>query len=143
VLRALQLPAEVRWPLYLAVAGPLVVLLGWRAGARDSGLAEVISLGVVTAFFVAPYSQLYDFSLLLVPLFLLLHDSQTSPWSAALIAIFLVGPYIHVNYLLGGMKDKYTLFWMPVLLLAVWFGARKPVGQVEIPQGLPGGAGSR
>ena len=134
VLRALQLPAEVRWPLYLAVAGPLVVLLGWRAFARDSGLTEVISLGVVTAFFVAPYSQLYDFSLLLVPLFLLLNDSQASPWSAAVIALFLVGPYIHVNYLLGGMKDKYTLFWMPVLLLAVWFGTRNKVGQVEIPQ---------
>jgi hypothetical protein len=124
VLRACQVPAEVRWPLYLAVAGPLVVLLGWRAWARDSGPAEILSLGVVIAFFVAPYSQLYDFCLLLVPLFLLLHDSPTSPWSATVIALFLVGPYIHVNYLLGGMKDKYTLFWMPVLLLAVWFATR-------------------
>lgn len=133
VLRALQLPAEVRWPLYLAVAVPVMALLVWRAWDRSSGLAEVLSLGVLAAFFVAPYSQPYDYCLLLVPLFLLLGSRQASPWGAAVIGVFLVGPYIHASYFPIGLEDKYTLFWLPVLVLAVWFATRKPVGRVEIP----------
>ncbi|MBL8794026.1 MAG: DUF2029 domain-containing protein, partial [Planctomycetia bacterium] len=124
VLRARQLPPEVRWPLYLAVAVPVAVLLVWRAWDRSSGLAEVLSLGVLAAFFVGPYSQPYDYCLLVVPLFLLLGNQQASVWGAVVIGIFLIGPYIHASYFLSGLEDKYTLFWLPVLVLAVWFGTR-------------------
>lgn len=129
VLRAVGVQGGARWALYLLVALPylgIVVRTSLRAGPQ---LANLFSLSLLAAFFVAPYARHYDFPVLLIPLLVLAAQRLPTLAGIALLGIVLVTPYIQLS-LLADLKPTYhpsvkfllesTFFWLPVLLSVLW-----------------------
>jgi hypothetical protein len=61
VLRALGLHGPALWLLYAAVALPFLGVVLHAALDRTRPLSDVLALGTLAAFFVAPYARHYDF----------------------------------------------------------------------------------
>jgi hypothetical protein len=152
VLRTLGLRSWALGAAYLAAAVPLVVAALGAALDRARPLRDTIALGLLAAFFVAPYARPYDFPVLLVPLLVLLGDRLPERPAAALLVAVILLPYLQF-FLLTKYRHLYTTtdfilestyFWIPLLLAAAWFatGARAaaPV-PMPVPAGRPDGDG--
>src|SRR5262249_43323972 len=72
ILRSFGLGGPLLGAGYLALALPFLFAVLRTAWKRDGPLANVLSLGALAAFFVAPYARHYDFPVLLVPLVVVL-----------------------------------------------------------------------
>src|SRR5207237_565912 len=94
VLKAVGLRSWGLWVLYLTVALPFLREVLRSAFDRDRPVREVIALGFLAAFFVAPYGRHYDFPTLLVPFFILLGGRLSEKAGSALLIALLVIPYI-------------------------------------------------
>jgi hypothetical protein len=123
------LPAWAVWSLYLAVALPFSLAVLRSALNTDSRLADVLSLAVLAAFFVAPYARHYDFPVLLLPALVLIGTRLSERTGAVLLASLVLLPYIHfllIHYLRpahgpsAGPLPEYTFFWVPLLLAVLW-----------------------
>ena len=95
---------------------------------RSRPLCEVIALGILAAFIVAPYARHYDFPVLLIPLFVLMGGRLPELAGAALMGALLVLPYLHLGAMME-FRRKYpgsqqfpecTFLWIPGLLTGVW-----------------------
>jgi hypothetical protein len=129
VLKSWRLEAWLRWTLYLALAAPLVGAVVRVALDRTCSTLDVMALGFLAAFFVAPYARHYDFPVLLLPLVVLLRYrlGPRTRWLAALAWVIL--PYVQ-TYVLVRTKPFYnpgglfllegTFFWVPSALAAAW-----------------------
>jgi hypothetical protein len=120
------------WAAYLSVAGAVFAWVLWTA-AREDVLLDVLCVGCMATFFVSPYSQPYDFVLLLPPI-LRLADRPELIWSAAVLLVFLAGPYFHWQATVTEATDHYKCFVVPVILLLLW------VGRSFLPRGEPAAA---
>lgn len=138
-LRTAGLQSWSLWIGYLAGAVPFLALLGRATLDRSRPLADVMTLGILAAFIIAPYGRHYDFPLLLIPLFVLMGGRLPELAGTALMVALLVLPYLHFGALMK-FKDKYpsavrlfpecTFFWVPVLVTAAWL-----VYEVRIARG--------
>jgi hypothetical protein len=134
---------------YAAVALPFLVAVLRAAHDRSRPLRDVFSLGLLAAYFVAPYGRHYDFPVLLIPLLTLLGTRLRERSGAAMLFALLVVPYPH--YLLlgqlkvwlgftGRLNPEFTFFWIPLLLTAAWFASppKATANTVERTQPSPG-----
>ena len=90
----------------------------------------MIALGLLAAFFVAPYGRDYDFPVLWIPALVLIGERLSEKAGAALLLGLIVIPYLQfillVRYsrLIVPEVDFYiecTYFWVPALLATLWF----------------------
>jgi hypothetical protein len=130
ILKTLGLHGGAAWLLYLAVAVPFLAATVSRAADTRRPLGEVAALGLLAAFFVAPYGRHYDFPVLLIPLLLLMDGRLSERQGAIMLLSLILIPYFQFVLLVRYSRvivpdvDFYvecTFFWVPALLAAVWF----------------------
>ena len=125
LLRALGLRG---WPLlaaYSALAIPtLAVVVRW-AWDRRHPVGDVIGVGSIAAFVIAPYAQFYDFPILSVSLFGLIGNQQPSGAMFGLMLAFIVVPYL--NFLAMGIAGwpPCSFVWVPATLATAWSTRRE------------------
>jgi hypothetical protein len=132
VLRALGLTGWLAWALYLVVALGFLAVVVRAALGRVCSLLDVMALGLLAAFFVAPYARHYDFPVLLVPLLALLRNRLPRLAGILLALALVVLPYFQF-WLLEHYKPLYnpsglfrlegTFFWVPLMLAAAWLAS--------------------
>jgi Glycosyltransferase family 87 len=143
VLKTFGLRSWGLWVLYLAVALPFLREVVKSAIAPDGPLCDVMALGLLAAFFVAPYGRHYDFPALLIPAFILIGGRLPEKAGSALLIALLLIPYLQFMLLVRYSRSiipnvnffiECTYFWIPVLLAAAWFGTssvvRRPLSVV-------------
>jgi hypothetical protein len=132
ILKTAGLRSWALWLLYLMVALPFLWAVVSRALDVRCPPRDVIALGFLAAFFVAPYGRHYDFPVLLIPLLVLLADRLSDRQGAILLISILLVPYLQFALLVRYSRlvvpdvDFYvecTYFWVPALLAAIWFTA--------------------
>jgi hypothetical protein len=133
ILKTVGLRTWGLWSLYLAVALPFLAATLARAIDVRSPVREVVALGMLAAFFVAPYSRHYDFPVLLIPSLVLLENRLSDKQGALLLLTLLLTPYLQFALLARysrimvpevDFQVECTHFWVPCLLAAIWFIAR-------------------
>jgi hypothetical protein len=136
VLRTFGLRGGLLWVLYLAAALPFLAAVVRSAWERTTPVGDLFALGVLAAFFVAPYARHYDFPVLLIPVVLLLAGRLPGWAGGALLLALVLAPYLQYS-LLASIKAHYnpsgkfllegTFFWIPSLLTLAWFTTRQRV----------------
>jgi len=130
ILRTLGLRTWSLWVLFLVVALPFLWAVVKTAIDPARPLRDVIALGLLAAFFVAPYGRDYDFPVLWIPALVLIGERLSEKAGAALLVGLIVIPYLQfillVRYsrLIVPEVDFYiecTYFWVPALLAILWF----------------------
>jgi hypothetical protein len=127
VLRSLGLGGPLLWVAYLALALPLLAGVLWTAWSPAGRLDDLLCLGVLAAFFVAPYARHYDFPVLLIPLLVVVGRLPRAA-ELTLVFVMVVAPYVQL-FQLARYKEQHpadlfvvesTYFWVPLLLAGVW-----------------------
>ncbi len=129
ILKTIGLESWGLWVPYLAVALPLLVFVTRTALDRTRPLEDLMALGLLAPFFIAPYGRHYDFPVLLIPLFVLMGRRVSEIVGTILLLALTLLPYVHFGILMR-FKEKYpsnvrlfpefTFFWVPLLLMVVW-----------------------
>jgi hypothetical protein len=141
ILRTLGLRTWGLWVLFLAIAIPF--LWGALKSAFEPGRSpgEVMAVGLLAVFFVAPYARHYDFVVLLIPSFVLIGDRLSEKAGALLVLSLIVVPYLQLillaRYSRLVVPDvdfmlECTYFWIPVLLAALWVATRSKGGEARV-----------
>ena len=115
VLRAVGLSG---WPLvgaYTFVALPMALLIAWSAWRAQRPVFDLLAWGLLAAFFVAPYAQIYDYPVLLPAFFWALRRSGPIVTAISVFAT-IFGLYIHLFAILGGGMAPGSMFWFPTSL---------------------------
>jgi hypothetical protein len=129
ICRTLGLRSWALWAAYLAVAIPFLVGTLRSAGMPGRPFRDVVALGFLGVFFVAPYARNYDFVVLLLPAFVLIGDRLSEKSGALLLLGLILVPYIQLIVLARYSRlivpdvDFYiecTFYWVPLLLAALW-----------------------
>jgi hypothetical protein len=147
VLKALGLRGWALWILYIVVA--VLVLGSVLRAALDRGrpLLDVMSLGLLAAFFVTPYARHYDFVVLLIPAFVLIGTRLSENAGGMLLMTLIIVPYLQFMVLVRYSRlvvpnvDFFlecTFFWIPVLLAVLWFATRQKRQDVLTTEGTEG-----
>jgi Glycosyltransferase family 87 len=128
VLKSLGLSGPLLWSAYLLLAVPFLVAVARSAFSPLSRLEDLLSLGILAAFFVAPYARHYDFAVLLIPL-VVVRARLPRPAGFALVALLAFAPYVQL-FVLVHYKEQQppsvkslvecTYFWVPLVLAAGW-----------------------
>jgi len=113
--------------LYSAVVLPLSVLVLRSALAGGCRARDLMALGVLAAFFVAPYGRPYDFPILLMPL-LLLPEQRISQKKLLAVVVLNILTIIQIMIYIKFFGDinlainelGVTFFWIPLTLTAAW-----------------------
>ena len=147
ILKTIGLESWRLWLLYLAAVIPFLVLVVRAALDRARPLEDIMGLGLLAAFIVAPYGRHYDFPVLLIPLFVLMGRRLSEVAGAILLIALLVLPYIHFGILVK-FKEKYpsnvrlfpefTFFWIPLTLTLIWLATEAKAARRRSP--APAGA---
>jgi hypothetical protein len=138
VLKTAGLRSWALYGLYLAAALPFLAFLLYVALDRARPLEDVISLSLIAPFILAPYGRHYDFTVLLVPVFVLIGRRLSEKAGTALLLAFLILPYLNLG-IIAAFRERYpstvklfpewTYVWIPLLVIVTWFAteaARKP-----------------
>ncbi len=141
------------WAGYLAVALPCLVFLVRVSLNRSRPLEDILALGLMAPFVLAPYARHYDFPILLVPLFVLMGRRLSEPAGTALLVALLILPYVNLGIIAEYRQrvpstvrlfPESTLLWIPLLVILCWFSTefRRPrhplTGQANTPSsGVP------
>jgi Glycosyltransferase family 87 len=129
VLRAAGAQGWGLWLLYLALAVPFLVAVVRAALDRTRALADVVGLGILAAFFVAPYARHYDFPVLIVPILILLGGRLSRVVGGTLLMAVLLLPYLEFILLQRLQPTLHpgvhflhesAFFWVPMLLASAW-----------------------
>ncbi|MGO9469395.1 MAG: glycosyltransferase family 87 protein [Isosphaeraceae bacterium] len=130
-LQAAGLHSWGLWGLYLAVALPFLAVLLRAALDRSRPLDEILSLGLIAPFILAPYGRHYDFPVLLIPVFVLIGRRLSETAGTALLVALLLLPYVNLG-IIAAFRARYpstvllfpewTFLWIPLLVTATWFG---------------------
>jgi hypothetical protein len=129
VLKALGARRSALYGAYLALALPMLVGLARVSVSRFSRVDDVLGLGLIASFFVAPYSRDYDFPLLIVPAVILVASRLRERLGAMLVVLFLLLPLLQalwISSLEPGKNAAMTRlefigFWLPALLVLLWW----------------------
>jgi hypothetical protein len=129
ILKTIGLSSWSLWVIYLGFAIPFFILVTWEASERSRPLEDIIALGLLAPFIVAPYGRHYDFPVLLIPMYVLLARRLSEISGAILLLVLVILPYIHFGMLVR-FRQKYpsnvrlfpefTFFWVPLLLVLIW-----------------------
>ena len=130
MLKTVGLQSWALWGLYLAAAIPFLGLVTSAAVDRARPVEDIMALGLLAAFIVAPYGRHYDFPVLLIPLFVLM-GRRLSEVAGTILLVALLGLYLHLHFgILIKFKEKYpsnvrlfpefTFFWIPLVLTVIW-----------------------
>jgi hypothetical protein len=147
LLRTLGLEGAGLWALYLVAAVPFLAVVVRAAWDRATRLSDLFALGVLSAFFIAPYGRHYDFPVLLIPALVLLARRLPDWAGAALLFTLVVVPYLQL-FALAEVKGFYnpsgkflvegTYFWVPLLLTAAWWATVKEGSGPRTASGIDG-----
>jgi hypothetical protein len=133
VLKTIGLDGWTLRALYLPVAlffSSVVLRVAWN---RTFSLGDLLAVGILAAFFVAPYARHYDFPILLIP-FLLAFRRLPPLVGTILLTGLIVLPYVQfvllayhkaVNDPAAKFLFETTFFWVPVVIAGTWFAATK------------------
>jgi hypothetical protein len=130
VLKTAGLHSWALWGLYLAAALPFLVVLVRAALDRSRPLEDILSLGMIAPFIVAPYGRHYDFPVLLIPAVILIGRRLSEKAGAALLLALLVLPYVNLGIIVAFRQrypitvrlfPEWTFIWIPALVTATWF----------------------
>lgn len=139
LLRVAGVSGTAQWLLYLAAAIPFT---GWVASVAIrpcSAPGTMLGLGLLGAFFVAPYARVYDFPVLLVPVLILMGSRLPQRWGALLLVLLLLVPYIHIlRFPVHAAEDNYVFFWLPALLAIAWMATAIRGRPAEDVPAVPG-----
>jgi hypothetical protein len=121
------------WALYLAVALPFLAVLLRAAFDRLRPLEDVVSLGLLAPFILAPYARHYDFPVLLIPALVLIGRRLSEKAGTALLVALLILPYINLG-IIAAYRQRYpstdrlfpewTYLWVPLMVTATWFASQ-------------------
>ena len=118
------------WGLYLAAALPFLGVLVRAALDRSRPLEDILSLGLIAPFILAPYGRHYDFPVLLIPAFVLIGRRLSEKAGTALLVALLVLPYVNLGIIVEFRRrypitvrlfPEWTFLWIPLLVTATWF----------------------
>lgn len=116
VLEVAGLPTWARWLIWAAVVLPFLAVI-LHAAIRRRPVLDVLSLSILAAFYLAPYSQDYDLAVLVIPTFALCQRLPRTS-SLLLLATVIGLPWLHLHWI--EPRIKYTFFWVPLLLTLLW-----------------------
>ena len=129
ILKTIGLSSWSLWVIYLGFAIPFFILVTWEASERRRPLEDIIALGLLAPFIIAPYGRHYDFPVLLIPMYVLVARRLSEVSGAILLFALVILPYIHFGALVR-FRQKYpsnvrlfpefTFFWVPLLLVLIW-----------------------
>jgi hypothetical protein len=118
------------WGLYLAAALPFLAVLLRAAHDRSRPLEDIVSLGLIAPFILAPYGRHYDFPVLLIPVFVLIGRRLSEKAGTSLLVGVMVLPYVNLAVIVA-FRERYpstvrlfpewTFLWIPLLVTATWF----------------------
>jgi hypothetical protein len=132
------------WGLYLAIALPFSVVLLRTALDRARPLEDILSLGLIAPFILAPYARHYDFLVLLIPTFVLIGRRLSEKAGTALLMVLLFLPYINLLIIVEFRErnpstvrlfPEWTFLWIALLVTATWFAIeirRRGDGQARV-----------
>jgi hypothetical protein len=127
---------------YVAVAVAYLGVVLRVAVDRSAPFRDVLSLGLLAAYIVAPYGRHYDFPVLLIVFLVLLGTRLSERWGTALLVALLLLPYLHYMVLdrlrvglglTGRLNPEFTFVWVPLLLTVAWFAARPNPAPIAVP----------
>jgi hypothetical protein len=124
VLRTAGAHGSVLWLLYFAAAAPGGALLLVGAWNRQMALNQVIAWAIPITFVVVPYARLYDLTILIIPLLLLLAAKRSARWSVPVFVACLVVSFLQLTWVRPSDPYRFevSFFWMPVFLLLASLG---------------------
>jgi hypothetical protein len=130
VLKTAGLHSWALYGLYLAAALPFLAVLLRAALDRARPLEDVVSLSLIAPFVLAPYARHYDFTVLLVPVFVLIGRRLSEKAGTALLIALLILPYVNLG-IIAAFRERYpstvklfpewTYVWIPLLVIVTWF----------------------
>jgi hypothetical protein len=119
------------WVLYLAVAVPFLIVLVRAALDRSRPLEDILSLGLIAPFILAPYGRHYDFPVLLIPVLVLIAHRHSEKAGTALLIALLLLPYINLG-IISQFRERYPstirlfpewrFLWISLVVTVAWFG---------------------
>ena len=125
------------WGLYLAAALPFLAVLIDAAIDLSRPLEDILSLGMIAPFILAPYGRHYDFPVLLIPAFVLIGRRLSEKAGTALLVGLLILPYVNLGIIVN-FRERYpssvrlfpewTFLWIPLLVTGIWFLAPRSGG---------------
>jgi hypothetical protein len=129
-LKTAGLHSWALWGLYAGVALPFVGVLLRAALDQSRPLEDILSLGLIAPFILAPYGRHYDFPVLLIPVLGLIGRRLSEKAGTALLVGLLILPYINLG-IIAEFRERYpstvrlfpewTFLWIPALVTATWF----------------------
>jgi hypothetical protein len=130
VLKTAGLRSWGLWGLYLSAAVPFFAVLLRAALDRSRPLEDILSLGLIAPFILAPYGRHYDFPVLLIPVFVLIGRRLSEKAGTALLVALLILPYVNLAVIVAfrarypstvRLFPEWTFLWIPLLVTATWF----------------------
>lgn len=123
--RSVGLSGWLLWGAYALGAGSAAAMLVSSLRRWTCPLGEVFSVGIVAAFFIAPYARAYDQAVLIVPLILLVGRLRPV-WATMLLVVCIVVPAVQLCWTAAwGLQGREVmLFWPPALLGTFWLVSR-------------------
>ncbi len=123
--RTIGLSGWALWATYALGAVPVIGLLVYSVRQRACPLSDVFGMGILAAFFLAPYARYYDLAVLIVPLILLIGRMRPG-WATMLLIACTALPAIQIVFLgsTGRGDREETLIWPALLLAALWVFSR-------------------
>jgi Glycosyltransferase family 87 len=131
-LKTAGLHSWALWGLYLAVALPFLGVLVRTAMDRSRPLEDILSLGLIAPFILAPYGRHYDFPVLWIPALVLIGRRLSHLAGTSLLLALLVLPYVNLA-IIAAFRARYpitvrlfpewTFLWIPLMVTATWFAA--------------------
>jgi hypothetical protein len=136
VLDSLGVPGLGFLLAYVAVAGPCLLLLLRTAWDRRATVGVVFAWAILTTFMVVPYARLYDLTILIVPLLLLLPGRLKAPRMAALFLACMILSFAQLYWVRPNDPYRYevSFFWLPALLALAWFDRLFLTGRPPSPE---------
>lgn len=101
---------------YGALAFPATAIVVLSAWDRRRAAGDVLDLGAIAVFAIAPYAQFYDFPILLVCLFHLIDNRPPTGPVFGLALALLVLPYFNLLALIVAGWPPCTFAWVPLTL---------------------------
>jgi Glycosyltransferase family 87 len=124
------------WIAYAALVLPLLAALARAAIDQDRPIGDVLGLSLLAVFFVASYARAYDYPVLLIPFLVVLGRLPQLLASLALL-VLLIGPYAHILSFPFDAPEQGYIFWIPLLLAALWGASGLSSGFVKALRRAP------
>ena len=115
---------------------------------RSRPLEDILSLGLMAPFILAPYGRHYDFPVLWIPALVLIGRRLSKKAGTLLLLALLILPYVNLG-IIAAFRARYpitvrlfpewTFLWIPLLVTATWFAADCLRGAMNAgrPRSLP------